>query len=263
MDTTATAPVQETEPFLCGALVGEGVRRFDDGIVNWYLLEDDDGLTVVDAGFPAGWSMLMTALGTMGRRLADVRAVIITHGHIDHIGFAERARQEAGAKVYVHELDARLIKSPLNIARSERSPLFYSRHAATRKLVARGLSTGAPRAKRVREYTTFKDGDVLGEVPGRPTVVHTPGHTNGHSLFMIEDRDVLFAGDAAVTREPYTGKLGPHIPARAATADFGEALRSLDRVAATGASLVLTGHGEPWREGAEELARQARAAGAT
>ena len=256
-----TATVQETEPFLCGALVAEGVRRFDDGIVNWYLLEDDEALTVVDAGFPAGWSMLMTALGTMGRRLADVRAVILTHGHIDHIGFAERARQEAGATVYVHELDARLLDSPLNIARSERNPLRYTNHAATRKLMARALATGAPRAKRVREYTTFGDGDVLSEAPGRPLVVHTPGHTNGHSAFHLADRDVLFAGDAAVTREPYTGRVGPHIPARAATADAEQALRSLDRLAATGASLVLTGHGEPWREGADELARQARAAG--
>ena len=262
METTAAAPTQDTEPFLCGALVGEGVRRFDDGIVNWYLLEDDDGLTVVDCGFPTDWSMLTTALGTMGRRLADVRAVILTHGHIDHIGFAERARQEAGATVYVHEADAPLLDSPLNIARSERNPLLYTNHSATRKLMARAVSTGAARAKRVREYTTFQDGDVLDEVPGRPLVVHTPGHTNGHSLFHLDDRDLLFAGDAAVTREPYTGQLGPHIPARAATAASEEALRSLDRLAATGASLVLTGHGEPWREGAQELARQARAAGA-
>ena len=257
-----TAHVQETEPFLCGALVGEGVRRFDDGIVNWYLLEDEDGLTVVDAGFPPDWSMLTTALGTMGRRLADVRAVILTHGHLDHIGFAERARQEAGARVYVHGADAALLDSPFNIARSERGPLRYLNHGATRKVMARAASTGAARAKRVREYTTFEDREVLADVPGRPLVVHTPGHTNGHCAFHLADRDLLFAGDAAVTREPYTGRVGPHIPARAATADSAEALRSLDRLAATGASLVLTGHGEPWREGAEELARRARAAGA-
>ncbi|MDQ4049093.1 MAG: MBL fold metallo-hydrolase [Actinomycetota bacterium] len=261
METTTTA-IQDTEPFLCGALVGDGVRRFDDGIVNWYLIEDDAGLTVVDCGFPAGWSMLMTALGTMGRRLADVRAVIITHGHIDHIGFAERARQEAGATVYVHEGDVPLLKSPLNIARSQRNPLMYLNHSATRKVMARAMSTGAPFAKRVQEYTTFEDGEVLAQVPGRPSVVHTPGHTDGHTAFHLQERDIVFAGDAVVTRDPYTGQVGPRIPARAATNDSGQALRSLDRLAATDASLVLTGHGEPWREGAEEAARLARAAGA-
>ena len=64
-----------------------------------------------------------------------------------------------------------------------------------------------------------------------------------------------------MTLDPYTAARGPRIVARAATADSRRPLASLDRVAGTGAGTVLTGHGEPWRQGAAEIVLQARAAG--
>ena len=70
----------------------------------------------------------------------------------------------------------------------------------------------------------------------------------------------LFAGDAIVTRDPYTGRAGPRLVARAATADSAQNLRSLDALAQTGARWVLTGHGEPWDRGADEAVRLAREA---
>jgi glyoxylase-like metal-dependent hydrolase (beta-lactamase superfamily II) len=91
--------------------------------------------------------------------------------------------------------------------------------------------------------------------------VFSPGHTYGHCALHLPDRDVLLAGDAIVTLDPYTGKRGPRVVARAATAHSDRALASLDALAATGARTVLTGHGEPWAGGAEEAVRLARAAG--
>ena len=72
---------------------------------------------------------------------------------------------------------------------------------------------------------------------------------------------MLIAGDALVTRDPYTSAEGPRIVAGAATADSAEALASLDAIEATGAQTLLTGHGEPWTGGAEKAAELARAAG--
>lgn len=261
MPVTNSSAEADTEPVLNGVKVAEGIRRFDDGIVNWYLIEDDDALTLVDAGFPADWSMLTTALGTLDRRLSDLRAVVITHGHIDHIGFAERARREAGAEVFVHTADEPLLRSPAVIAKSERSPLLYLNHSATRKLVLKATLARAPLAKKVQEVTTFTDGELLEHVPGRPRVIHTPGHTDGHCALHLPDRGVLLVGDALVTHNPYTGATGPRVVSAAATKDTAQALASLDRIAAVEVDVLLPGHGEPWRGGTGEAVHLARAAG--
>lgn len=261
MATTRASAKASTEPFLCGAQVAEGVRRFDDGVVNWYLIEDGDRLALIDAGFPPGWSMLTTALGSLGRRLSDLEAVVLTHGHIDHLGFAERARREAGATVYVHQADERLAGSPKTIAKSERHPIRYFHHAATRRLVLHVALTRAPLSKGIGELRTFADGETLEEVPGRPLAIHTPGHTDGHCAFHLADRGVLFAGDAIVTRNPYTGAIGPQIVSAAATKDTHQALASLNRLEPADAEVLLPGHGEPWTEGTAAAVRLARAAG--
>ena len=92
-------------------------------------------------------------------------------------------------------------------------------------------------------------------------MVASAGHTLGHCALHLPERDVLIAGDAIVTLDPYTAKTGPRIVARAATADSARALDALDALAATGARTVLVGHGEPWRDGAEAAVERARAAG--
>ena len=88
----------------------------------------------------------------------------------------------------------------------------------------------------------------------------TPGHTLGHCALHLPDRDAVFAGDAIVTLDPYTGRTGPRLVARAATVDSERNLASLDALAATGARVVLTGHGEPWTRGVEAAVEAARPA---
>jgi glyoxylase-like metal-dependent hydrolase (beta-lactamase superfamily II) len=242
--------------------VAPGVHRVHSHeVVNWYLVEDGGALAAIDAGLPPDWDELERLIGTLGRTRDDLGAVVLTHAHIDHTGFAERARREAGAVVYVHGDERELMDSQLRAAKSERNPLLYARHAATRRLMFTMLRTGAFRSRPIREYTTFEDGETLEAVPGRPRVVATPGHTFGHCALHLADRDVLFTGDALVTRNPYTGETGPRLVSRAATADSKRALASLDRIAATGAGTLLAGHGEPWTGGAAEAAERARAAG--
>jgi glyoxylase-like metal-dependent hydrolase (beta-lactamase superfamily II) len=111
----------------------------------------------------------------------------------------------------------------------------------------------------VKEVRRYEDGTL--PVPGTPRVVFAPGHTHGHCALHFADRDVLIAGDAIVTLDPYTARRGPRLVARAATCDVERNLASLDALAATGARIVLTGHGEPWTEGVQAAVEQARRAG--
>jgi glyoxylase-like metal-dependent hydrolase (beta-lactamase superfamily II) len=76
--------------------IAQGVHRIEDAHVNWYLVEDGDALTVVDTGLPRSWGSLQAALHRLGRTAGEIDAVVLTHGHFDHVGFADRARRELG-----------------------------------------------------------------------------------------------------------------------------------------------------------------------
>ena len=80
------------------------IRRIGrDSIINSYLVEEGGEITLVDAGLSGLWNSLPAELGAMGRQIEDVRAIVLTHGHSDHIGFAERGRRERGWPVSIHE----------------------------------------------------------------------------------------------------------------------------------------------------------------
>jgi glyoxylase-like metal-dependent hydrolase (beta-lactamase superfamily II) len=83
-----------------------GLHRLGNGLVNSYLIEDGGGITIVDAGMPGQYGDLERELAAMGRTTADVRAIVLTHGDTDHVGYAARLHRETGIPVYVHTADA-------------------------------------------------------------------------------------------------------------------------------------------------------------
>ncbi len=239
--------------------VAPGIHRVEDAYVNWYLVEDGDRLTVVDCGLPSSWRSLQSALAELGRTPGDVEAVVLTHAHADHVGFAERARQELEVPVWLHERDRSLSRHPLNYEK-EHSPLRHARHPHTLRVAAAMARAGALRTKGIVEVRAFDDEAVL-DVPGRPQPVHTPGHTHGHTAYFFADRDAIIVGDALATVEPYSGRRGAYLISGAANADSQQALASLQRIADTGAATVLVGHGPPWTAGAQAAVDEARVHG--
>ena len=246
-----------------GEELAEGVYGFEThGVVNWYLVEDGDRLCAIDAGLSSSWDELKDWVKARKRRISDLEAVVLTHAHVDHFGFAAKARKEAGARIYAHHKEAPLVRHPWHPLKSERLPLFYMHHAATRRLMVE-VAKGGFRTHGVSAFEEIADGEVtLDNVPGKPKVIFTPGHTQGHCAVHLEQRGVVFPGDAWVTRDPYTGRDGPRLVARSATNDVEQNLKSLELLETIDAPLALTGHGAPWRESAAEGAREARANGA-
>ena len=240
--------------------VAPGVHRVEDAYTNWYLIEDNGRVTIVDAGVPRSWESLQDALRRLGRAPGDVEAVVLTHAHFDHVGFAERARRELGVPVYVHENDAPLARHPARYDFERFPGIYFATQPRALPIVAAFVRTRAFLAPALQETVRYTDGTL--PVPGSPRVVFTPGHTLGHCALHLPDRDVVIAGDAIVTLDPYTARRGPRLVARAATADVERNLRTLDALAATAAPTVLTGHGEPWTGGVEAAVEQARRAGA-
>ncbi|MFL5680481.1 MAG: MBL fold metallo-hydrolase [Chloroflexota bacterium] len=219
------------------------IHRLGEGLVNSYLVEDGGGVTIVDAGAPSYWGDLPGELATMGRTLADVRSVVLTHGHSDHIGFAERIRTERHVPIRVHEADAALARSEVP------NPAKGAGRVRPRPLLSFlwwSARHGLLRIPKIREVSTFGDGARL-DVPGEPRVLLVPGHTPGSAALWFGRHDALFVGDALATYAVTDGRVGPQLAPF--TADPDEALRSLGRLDGIAASVVLPGHGQPWRDG--------------
>jgi glyoxylase-like metal-dependent hydrolase (beta-lactamase superfamily II) len=239
--------------------VAEGVWRLGHPLVNFYLLEEQGRLTLVDTGLPTFWAAVPPALNRLGFAVEAIDAVLLTHAHSDHAGSVPAATAASGATAHVHADDghlARTGKSP----RRERGLLGYLWRPSAVRSMAFLLRNGITRAPRLEGVEAFADGDRL-DVPGRPSVLHLPGHTRGSAGFVCPDRGIVFSGDALVTRNLLTGRRGPQLLPRAFTEDSELALASLDRIAALDVGVVLPGHGDPWVGPPAEAVAAARAAG--
>jgi glyoxylase-like metal-dependent hydrolase (beta-lactamase superfamily II) len=239
--------------------VAPGIYGLGTEMVNWYLVEEAGRLTAVDAGLPGFAATLDADLRLLGYSASDVEAVVLTHSDGDHTGVAPRLR-DAGARVLIHAADEAALRKP-GPKKGDASPRhvlanLWRREART--VLGDALRHGGARPSKLEGPETFSDGDVL-DVPGRPRVVHTPGHTAGHSALLLEDGNVLFAGDALITHELIAKDAGVRLMPRFTNEDNAACLESLTRLEALDAELVLVGHGEPWREGPAAAAATARA----
>jgi glyoxylase-like metal-dependent hydrolase (beta-lactamase superfamily II) len=232
--------------------IAEGLHRIGSDIVNSYLVVDGGGVTIIDAGLPRYWKLLNNELARIGATLDDVRALILTHGDTDHVGFAARLSREKGIPAYLHPADDDLARQNVKKPNSGWGPIKVGPLAGFLWYTAR---EGGLRIPPVGELRPLGDGQVL-DVPGAPRIIHVPGHTPGSVAVHVPSVDALFLGDTMTTRNVLTGVTGPK-PAPF-TLEPQQAVASLDRIEAVDATWILPGHGPAWSGGVTEAVRLIR-----
>lgn len=222
----------------------DGVHRCGSKRVNWYLVEENDALTVVDTGFPTHWEYLRERLDTLNYTIADIEACVLTHAHPDHIGFAEQLREQASVTVWLHEAGIQRARNggepPLGgLVKNLWRPAVFRYFLE----VIRSDGTSIPP---VTSVETFVDGSEL-DVPGHPRAIHVPGHTEGEVAFYLSDRDALLCGDALATVdfETWEGNTPQLLPSWL-NVDDEQAQNSLTRFESLDEVVLLPGHGDPW-----------------
>lgn len=222
-----------------------GIHHFNTDPFNWYVIEEGGRLTLVDAGFPGHYSVFVEGLRSIGHGIKDIEAIIITHAHADHMGFARRLQRESKAPVFVHQADIAAVGRPLQL------PWWGLLSNAWRPFMTSTLTratiNGVFWGPGITGVKAIRHGETL-DVPGKPQIIHAPGHTPGQVALHLPKQQVLLSSDVLITQHLLTGAHGlPQLAHQLLNHDDSQARRSLDCLREIGLVTLLPGHGKPWR----------------
>ena len=199
-------------------------------VANIYILVDDDGLTIIDAGLPRSEKKILAYVTSLGKSASDVKRIILTHSDPDHVGALAALQKATGARTYASRIEADAIAAGKPSRQIDVSGFSLRRILFT--LI--GPFFKVTPAK-VDEILT---GDQILPVLDGLRVIETPGHTPGHISLFASAAGVLFCGDSMVTDENGIQGSRPGV-----TWDQAQAKASAQKQAELGASIVCSGHG--------------------
>ncbi|MGA8113403.1 MAG: MBL fold metallo-hydrolase [Actinocatenispora sp.] len=204
-----------------------------------YLWRDGDDLTLVDAGWSGAGADIEAGIRGAGLRPENVRRIVLTHCHRDHVGAAEELAARYGCEVLAHRLDAPMIRGEVPVP----DPVLLDWERPYFEQAA-----GVPAAPATRVDRELSDGDDLGFGDGA-RVVHTPGHTAGSIAIHLPRHGVLFAGDTVATIQR-VGLGVFHV-------DRAGAMASMRGLAELAPHVLCVGHGDPVTEDTAAVLREA------
>ncbi len=213
------------------------------GNANAVLLDAEGDLVLVDAGFPGKADQVLDAVGKLGHRPADLRHIVFTHVHPDHIGSAVPLIRATGARTYMHPIDAPLAESGGPFRPMTPAP------GLVRSVMLRFLFDQHERTEPFRIDQRIEDGETL-PLAGGLRVIHAPGHCAGQVALMWGGTRLLIAGDAFINILGVGDPIGFE--------DEAAGRRTQRALAALAPEAVCFGHGKPVVRGA--AARLQRAA---
>jgi len=205
------------------------------GFCQCYVLRAD-GIIVVDAGVPNKGKNFARALEKVAIQPEQVRLIVLTHGHWDHVGSANQIKQLTGAKLALHEREVGWLeegRTPLPPGITTWGRVFISIHKLFLPLI-KIQSTKVDMALR-------DDGLSLNDygIPGR--ILHTPGHSSGSVSILLDTGDA-FVGDLAMNTIPL--RLSPGLPILAEDGDA--VVTSWRMLLEQGATTIYPAHGKPF-----------------
>jgi glyoxylase-like metal-dependent hydrolase (beta-lactamase superfamily II) len=205
------------------------------GPVNVFLLEEEDGLTVIDTGYAGSMPRILEAAKQLGYPAKPLRQIVLTHCHPDHAGSVAALVEATGAQVWAHHLDAEVVRGNTKLAAPPKpSPGILN--AILYRFFIAGANGEYPHAPVDHEVA---DGELLA-IGGGLRAYHTPGHSPGHLALLLErDGGLLFAGDACSNM--------PSLGLSIVYDDLAAGRRSLARLATLDYAAICFGHGSVLR----------------
>jgi glyoxylase-like metal-dependent hydrolase (beta-lactamase superfamily II) len=179
----------------------DGVHVVAMGNANAYLIEGQDGLTLIDAGFPNKEAAVFAAIRALGRTPDQLKHLILTHGHPDHIGSAAAIVRETGTRTYMHQLDI-----PLAEAGGPFRPMTPA-PGLLRQVLCRVLYDHNERRPPVAIDEPLIDGKTL-PIAGGIDIIHVPGHCAGQIALLWRSGRMLFAADVFMNVTGLSDPLG-------------------------------------------------------
>ena len=208
----------------------DGVHIVPMGMANAYLIEGDDGLTLIDAGFPNKEGAVFEAIRGLGRSPEQLRNLIFTHGHPDHIGSAAVIVRETGARTYMHPLDISMAKSGGPFRPMTPAP------GLLRQVMCRLFFHPDERVEPVGIDQPLSPGEIL-SIAGGIEVIHVPGHCAGQVALLWRPGCMLFAGDVGMNLMGLADPVGFE--------DLDEGRASQSKLASLSFDAAGFGHGKP------------------